>query len=153
MGFTQHKSFHCAGLPLWRCRHCVVSLRRDKENPVLQFHRGNVCVTFADNISMVEMLRLCGGICAVESQGKGGYTVDVAKLRAEGLVGVEALVDVFASEFGRRVHLETVRRWCRTGRLESVRVGGRLLSTRAAVDRFVARCSGLPAGERETVQK
>jgi hypothetical protein len=56
-----------------------------------------------------------------------------------------ALVDAVESATGRRPHVATVLRWASRGsagvRLETVFVGGRRLTSAAAVTRFVNACT------------
>lgn len=42
---------------------------------------------------------------------------------------------------GRRPHLSTVYRWVFSGRLETIKVGARLYTSREAIRRFVSRCN------------
>ena len=39
------------------------------------------------------------------------------------------------------VHLETVRRWIRAGRLDALRIGRKFWTSREAVHRFLAACT------------
>lgn len=62
--------------------------------------------------------------------GRGAHTVDLMGTReAAKLLGV---------------HLDTLRRYCREGKLRSTKVSGVILIERADLDRFVAPVPGRP---------
>jgi hypothetical protein len=43
---------------------------------------------------------------------------------------------------GRRPHIATVYRWAFSGQLETLKIGGRLYTSREAIGRFIDRCNG-----------
>src|SRR5207244_2387684 len=67
-------------------------------------------------------------------------------LLSEGTIDFTEAAKSLRDSSGRAPHLASIRRWakvgCRGHRLETVFVGGRLLTTRAAIHRFLAAING-----------
>ncbi len=66
----------------------------------------------------------------------------------ENLITLAEAAKLVPGRHGRGVHVASVYRWAMTGcrgtKLETVAVGGARLTSREAVARFAARCSGHP---------
>lgn len=58
---------------------------------------------------------------------------------------------------GKKVHVSTLHRWCSRGlkgvRLESLKLGGRLVTSVEALQRFAERCSTAEPEQRVSPQK
>lgn len=67
-------------------------------------------------------------------------------LLGEGPIDLSHAATCFADGRGRKPHIATLRRWAKTGcrgvKLETVYLGGRLMTSRPAIARFLAAING-----------
>ena len=75
------------------------------------------------------------------SLSQSSVEVSVQRILSEDMISLQEARNELAGFFGRRPDKATVYRWCLRGvdgtRLEHVRIGGRIITSRQALTRFI----------------